>query len=425
MKIIIIGNSAASTAAIEAIRKYDRKSSIVQLSDESYPLYSRCLLTYYLAGIINKKGLLYRKPDFHKKTNVDLNLGKRVVEVDPNRQRIACGDGSSYEYDKLLISTGSLAKIPPNIPKNIDGVFVLRTITHAQAIKKKIHKAKSAVILGGGLIAMRAAYALNRCRLKVTVIVRSNRILSQMIDYEAAQVVKKRLLETGIEVLEQTDVSEILTKDNKLVAIKTDNGKTISCEFLIVAKGVKPNIELIQNSDIAKRQGIITNPYMQTNYKNIFAAGDVAETFDLTTEDYALNALWTCAVEQGRAAGLNIIEKRAQYDGSLGMNSLNFFNIPLISFGITSPENETKYKILIDTQPERNIYKKIIIKNGCIKGLILVEKIDNAGVLLSLIKNKINVSSFENELLSDQFNFGKLLKYCAKPVLKKYYNGLA
>lgn len=425
MKIVIIGNSAASTAAIEAIRKYDQKSSIIQLSDESYPLYSRCLITYYLAGTINKEGLLYRKPDFHKKANVSLNLGKCVVEVDPNRQKVICDDRSSHDYDKLLIATGSSAKIPTNIPKNIDGILVLRTIAHGEAVKKKIQQAKNAVILGGGLIGMRAAYALNKCGLKVTVIVRSNHILSQMIDYHAAQIVKKKVLESGVEMIEQADVLEILCKDNKLVSIKTDKGQIIDCELLIVTKGVKPNTELIQNSGITQRTGIITNPYMQTNYENIFAAGDVAETYDLSTEDYAINALWTCAVQQGRAAGFNIIEKRVIYSGSLGMNSLSFFNIPLISFGITSPKDESKYKILTDIRPEQNIYKKVIIGNGCIKGLILVGKIDNAGMFLSLIQNKINISEIENELLSDQFNFGKLLKYYRKSALERYYNGMA
>lgn len=422
MKIIIIGNSAAGTAAVEAIRKYDRKSSVIQLADEPHPLYSRCLITYYLAGTIDEKGLLYRPLDFHQKTNVSLSQGKRVMEVDPKRQQLRCDDASSYDYDKLLIATGGSPKIPANIPKNIEGVFALRTIAQAEAIKRKIHQLKNAVILGGGLIGMRAAQALNSCGLKVTVIVRSSHILSQMIDSEGAQVVKKRLLESGIAILEKTDVSEVLSKDNKLAAVKTDKGQTLNCELLIVAKGVKPNTELIQNSGILKREGIITDPYLQTNCENIFAAGDVAEAFDLASGDYATNALWTCAVQQGRVAGLNIIEKRVPYSGTLGMNSLNLFNLPLISFGITSPKDESKYKILIDMRPERGIYKKIIIGNNCIKGLILIGKIDNAGLFLSLIQNKTNVSAFENELLSDQFNFGKLLSCSGKQALDKYYN---
>lgn len=422
MKIIIIGNSAASTAAVESIRKYDQQSSIIQFTDEPHSLYSRCLLTYYLAGTIDKKGLFYRDPGFHKKANVDLNAGKSVIAVDPEGQQVKCDDGRSYGYDKLLIATGSSAKIPANIPKNINGLFALRTMDGAEALKKHIPQAKNAVIMGGGLIGMRAAYALNRCGLHVSVVVRSQHVLSQMIDDQSAQIFKKRLEEKGIRIYPQTDVSETISKDNKLVSIKTDQGQTLDCELLIVAKGTTPNTALIRDTDIARRQGIETNLYMKTNYENIFAAGDVAEVYDIATEDYAINALWTCAVQQGRIAGLNLCGKRTAYDGTLGMNALNIFNIPVISFGITKPEDETKYKIISDLRPEQNIYKKIVIQDNRIKGLILVGKIANAGVFLSLIKNKTDVSAFTTELLSDQFNFGKLLKYDAKRALEKYYD---
>ena len=421
MNILIIGNSAASTAAIEAIRKYDRQSSIVQLSDEQHPLYSRCLLSYYLSDTISKKALQYRDEDFHKNMQVQLHAGKRAVKLDTNKQQVTCNDGSVFSFDKLLIATGSSAKLPDNIPKGIEGICVLRTIDNVEVIKTKVKQAKSAVVLGGGLIGMKAACALRECGLETKVVVRSNRVLSQMIDYETSKIITKRLLENKIEVLNETDVIEIQNQKNKLVAVKTDQGQTIPCELLIVAKGVQPNTELIQDTDIKKRQGIETNQFMQTNHENIFAAGDVAETFDITTEEYAVNALWTCAVQQGHLAGLNIIGKKKAYDGSIGMNSLNISGIPLISYGITSPKNESECQILILDKRESNIYKKIILKDHRIKGIILLGKIDNAGVLLSLIRQKTDVSSFEDEILSDQFNYAKLIGYGDPSVLEKYH----
>jgi len=420
MNILIIGNSAAGTAAIEAIRRYDQKSFIIQLSDEPHPLYSRCLLSYYLSDAISKKALQYRDTDFHEKMQVQLHVGKRAVKLDTNQQQVMCNDGSVYPFDRLLISTGSSAKLPDNIPKGIEGVCVLRTIDDVEIIRKKVKQTKNAVVLGGGLIGMKAACALSECGLEIKVVVRSNRVLSQMIDTEASQFYTKRLLESKIEVLKQTDVSEIQSKKNKLMAVKTDQGQVIPCELLIVAKGVQPNTELIQDTDIKKRRGIETNPFMQTSHKNIFAAGDVAETFDITTEEYAVNALWTCAVQQGRIAGLNMIDKTSAYDGTIGMNSLNVCGLPLISYGITSPKNESTYQILVLEKRESTIYKKIVLKDHRIKGIILLGKIDNAGVLLSLIQRKADVSSFEDELLSDQFNFAKLVGYSDPSVFEKY-----
>jgi nitrite reductase (NADH) large subunit len=423
MKILIVGNSAAGTAAIEAIRTNDRKSSITQLGDEAHPLYSRCLISYYLAGKINKDVLLYRGPDFHKDMDVDLRLNSRVTEVDAAYQQVTCADGNVHQFDKLLICTGSSARIPDNMPKNLHGLFVLRTIRDAESIKQRVPEAKSAVILGGGLVGMRAADALSLCGLQVKVIVGSNRILSRMIDYEAAQVIGRRLQENNIEVLTGTDVAEVMHKDDEVVGVKTNHGQVFDCELVVVAKSVRANTDLIQNTDIKTRWGIETNAAMQTSIENIFAAGDVAETFDITTEEYTINALWTCAVQQGRVAGKNIIGKRAQYAGSVGMNSLNFWGIPVISFGVTTPKDEAAYTVISDCQSERNGYRKVVIRNNRIKGLILVGEIGNAGILFSLIQNKIDVSSFKDELLNDHFNFGRVIRHGNKAMLERYFRG--
>jgi NAD(P)H-nitrite reductase large subunit len=420
MNILIIGNSAAGVSAVEAIRKYDHTSTIVQLSDEQQSLYSRCLLSYYLSNTISKTGLQYRDEDFHQRMLVQLHAGTRAVRIDTNRQQVTCNDGTIYPFDKLLIATGSSAKLPDSIPKGIDGVYVLRTIIDVDIIKKKLGQVRSAVVLGGGLIGMKVACALHDCGLKIKVIVRSNRVLSQMIDTEASQILINQLMNNGIDVLAQTDIVEIQSTGNQLKAIKTEQSEIIPCELLIVAKGVQPNTELIQDTDIKKRWGIETNPFMQTNHENIFAAGDVAETFDIAAGEYAVNALWTCAVQQGRIAGLNMAGKPTPYDGTIGMNSLNISGIPLISYGITSPKDASKYQILAENRNWNNVYKKVVLEDHRIKGIILLGKIDNAGVLLSLLQHKVDVSSFEDELLSDQFNFGKLVGYGVAPVVEKY-----
>jgi NAD(P)H-nitrite reductase large subunit len=424
MNIVIIGNSAAGTAAIEAVRQHDRESKIIQLTDEAQPLYSRCLLSYYLAGAIDKHGLLYRERDFHQKKEVELHAGpgSRVVELNPEQQQVVCDNGSKFSYDRLLIGTGASAKLPAMIPGGIDGIFVLRHLADVEAIKRALENAKKAVVLGGGLIGIKAAMALHERGLKTTVVIRSNRVLSQMIDVGAARILERQLSENKIEVLHHTDISEVISKDNRLRAVKTHQGQVIECELLVVAKGVNPNLDLVRDTDIVKGWGIKTDSHMQTSRAPIFAAGDVAEAFDIAIEDYAVNALWTCAVQQGRIAGFNMIGKETSYNGALGMNSLNVCNTSLISFGITSSEDESKYRILTLNQPVRNMYKKIVIDNNHrIKGLILLGKIANAGVLLSLIQRKIDVGGFEDELLGDRFDFGALLRHGGEAELSRYY----
>jgi len=427
MNIVIIGNSAAGCAAVEIIRKHDPQSSITQLSEETHPLYSRCLLSYYIAGSINKDTLLYREPGFHRKMNVDLYTGPqyRVVSVNPNDRTVTCENKEVFHYDKLLIAAGASAKLPPHIPKDIDGVFVLRTIDDVERILARIPHVKQAVVQGGGLIGMKAATALAQRGIKTTVAIRSDRVLSQMIDFDASLIISRQLRENGIDVLFNTDIVEVMSQENVITGIKTDIGDVLPCDLLIIAKGVAPNTRLIDNTGITVRQGIVTDSHMQTDNEFVFAAGDVAETFDIAIEEHTINALWTCAVQQGRIAGLNMVGIPTHYDGTIGMNSLNICGISLISFGITSlsPEEESKYKIVSRLVPQSKLYKKIVISpENRVKGIILLGRIENAGVLLSLIQRKIDVSQFIDELTDDRFNFGKILKYGGKAELNRYYN---
>jgi NAD(P)H-nitrite reductase large subunit len=376
-----------------------------------------------VAGTIPRERLLYRERDFHETSDVKLHagVGFRAVNLDIGRQQVECDNGTTVDYDRLLICTGSSAKLPSNLPRDIEGIHVLRNIADAEKIKEQTRNARSAVVLGAGLIGIKAATALNASGVQTTIVARSNRILSQMIDSEAAQILTKRLREKKIAVLLGTDVSEVQSVDNKLIGVKTDDGLRIECQLLIAAKGVSPNTAWIDSSAIEKRWGIKTDPHMRTNQENIFAAGDVAEAFDIVLDDHTVNALWTCAVEQGRIAGLNLVDKTTPYNGAVGMNSLNVCDVPLISFGITAPEDESKFQIRAFSQPEKNKYKKIVLGNDRrIKGIILVGKIGNAGVLLSLIQRRVDVSPFEDELLSDRFNFGKLLKYRGEEEMKAY-----
>ena len=426
MNILIIGNSAAGTAAIESIRTHDQKSKIVQLSDEAHPLYSRCLLSYYLGGSINREKLLYRAKGFHREMDVTLHAGNgfRVVEMDTAKQQVTCADGSTFDYERVLIATGASAKLPDNIPKGIGGIFVLRNLDDVEAIKAGLQNAKRAVVYGGGLIGIKAATALKACGLETFIVIRSNRVLSQMIDYDAGQILSEQLNQSGIEILHGADISEVRTVDNRLVGVETGEGRVIDCDLLVVAKGVTPNTGMVQSTGIEADWGIKTNSYMQTSDENVFAAGDVAEAYDIAIEAHTVNALWTCAVQQGRIAGLNMIDKNAAYNGAVGMNSLNVCNVSLMSFGITSPKEGSSFRTLVLNRPGRNIYKKIVIdKDNHVKGIILVGKTNNAGVLLSLIQRKVDVSVFEDELLSDRFNFGTLLKHGGDSELERYYKG--
>lgn len=423
-RYLIVGNSAAGTGALEAIRKSDRESAVTIVSDEDGPLYSRCLLSYFIAGKIEEGGLRFRPADFHRALGADVIAGRKVVSVDPARQQVTCDDGKDLAYDALLIATGGSPKIPAHIPGDLDGVFALHTLADAAAIRGRAGEGRRAVVLGGGLIGMKAAFALAQRACKVTVVVRSRHVLSQMIDFDAAQLVMARLRESGIEVLTGADVAAVEPADRKLAGarIEGEKNQTVPCEILIAAKGVEPNKQLIAGTKIEQRTGIVTDAKLRTSIPNIFAAGDVAETFDMALGRHAVNALWTCAVQQGKIAGLNMAGKEREYDGSVGMNSINFAGVDLISFGVVRPQQDAGYEILVDNRPEAGIYRKVVLKDNRIKGLILVNRIDHAGVLLSLLARKVDVGEYKDNLLDDGFSYAQVLGHGGREEWQRFWN---
>jgi len=414
MRYLIIGSSAAGIGAVEGIRQIDKVNPITIISAENYPLYSRCLLSYYLSGKLTESGLHIRPDDWSKINKANMFLGKKVVLIETDKGYIQCSDGSKYYYDKLLIATGATVKIPPNIPSGMEGIFTLRTVEDAKKVDAAISPDGEAVILGGGLIGLKAAFALLARKMKTTVVLKSKSVLSQMIDFNAAQLVQKKMTDLGIDILTQSEVTEVITEGKNIikVVVASKEGSDIrNCSLLIAAKGVHPNTELAEGTGIEKNGGILTDEHMRTNNENIYAAGDVAETYDIALEDRTVNALWTCAVQQGKIAGFNMAGTPKSYDGSAAMNSLNFPGLDIISFGNTKADENQGFEIYHYTNSHKNIYKKIVLKDNRIKGLILINAIDNAGLLLSLMGRKIDVGSFQLELLNDNFNYGRVLSY--------------
>ncbi len=409
--ILIIGNSAAGISAAENIRKKDKSSKITILSSEDYTGYNRCLISYLLAGDIKEDKLIYRPKDFYSENKIELLLNKKAVKIDPKKNQVVFEDKAKADYDILILANGSSPKFPEikGIQKN--GVFGFRTIADAKSMLELAPIAHTACILGGGLIGLKAAYGLRKRNLDVKVIVKSARILSQVLDKESSEMFASRLIENGIEIIFGSDASEIIG-NGEVKAIKLDSGKVIACPLVVVGKGVKPNIELIKESGIKHDEGILVNEYLQTNVPNIYAAGDIAQTYDPILEEPAVNAIWPNAIEQGMIAGENALGDKKAYPGSVGMNSVQFFGLPVISFGITNPAGQG-YEEIVYRDKTQNVYKKINLKDNIIKGAIFVNRIENIGILLKLAKLKVDVCSVKDDLLRTDFNFSfiKDLKY--------------
>jgi len=405
MRYIIIGGSAGGVSAIEAIRSLDRTSQIELFTDEETPLYSRVLLTYYIAGVLSKDEVHFRPVDSFKENNVTPHLGEMVKTVSSDSKSIQAENGKDYKFDKLLIATGSSPKTLdiPGVDK--EGVYGMRKMEHAQEIIKRAEKTKVVCILGGGLIGLRDGYALAARGLKIKMIVKSNRVLSQMLDEESSAMVQGRMQEHGIEIRTGRDAVEILGKGS-VEGVVLDNGEKIDCQMVIIGKGVQPNVEFISSTGIGVKEAIVADEHMRTSAPDIYVAGDVAETYDISRDRTAVNAIWPCAFEQGRVAGLNMAGQEAKYVGSFRMNSLDIYGLPVISIGLTRPEGDGFQQV---TRRTKDTYRKLILRDGRIVGATLVGQVQKAGFLSTLLRKRVDVSDYVALLMSDRLNVADLL----------------
>jgi len=408
MRYLVIGNSAAGINGAEAVRARDPDGAITIVSSEDYPAYSRCLIPYFMEGKVSEDDMLYRPKDYYEANRFEVLLGRTVVSVHPSEHAVTLDTGEKLSYDRLLIATGGSPEIPDTPGMDKDGVFGFRTTVDLQGILRVAKSADGAVVLGGGCVGLMAACGLHSMGLKVTVVIRSPHLLSQVADAEAGEIFRRRFEENGVSVITQNDVTEVLGS-GKVEAVRLEDGREIPCGIIVVGKGVNPNIDLVKGTDVRTHWGIIVDEELRTSVSDIYAAGDVAETTDVVTGNQTVNAIWPAAAEQGRIAGANMAGAHERYSGSMRMNSAEFFGLPLISTGLVKPRNPEDYEILKRYVAEKNVFRKVVLRDNVLVGAVLVGEIENAGVYAALMRKKVDVSPVKDRLLESGFGFGAIL----------------
>ena len=422
MTHLVIGNSAAATAAVEAIRWHDAAARIVQVTRDQPLVYSRCLLPHYLADEIGVEKLTYREAGFHDALGIELHAGPefRVVRVQPDQREVLCDGGHRFFYDRLLVSSGASAKLPAVLLDKARGIHVLRDMADAMALREAAPHASQAAVLGGGLVGVKTATALRARGVAVTMIVNAPRVLSRMIDDEASAIVAARLESLGISLVLGADVEEVEHTAGALTGVRLKNGTSIPCRILVAAKGVSTNADFLPGAERADG-GLLTDAHMRTTIPEIWAAGDAACAYDIVTERHAVNALWTCAVQQGRVAGSSMAGRDVSYNGTVGMNALDVGGLPLIAYGEAA---DTDVAARTARRRTSNSYRRLLIgADNRIKGVILLGHIAHAGVLLSLLRRRVDVSGFAEDLLDDRFDYGAALRLGGEAELAHYRAG--
>jgi len=333
MRLVVIGAEAAGLSAASRARRIDRSLDILVLEKSSAISYAACGLPYYLAGKIDGPDpLMVRSPEyFRREQNIDVRTGVEVTSIGHGRREVALSDGERIPYDRLVIATGARpdrASIPgADSPE----IFSLHTLGDAVRLRKRLERgrAKRAVVIGAGYIGLEAAEALRAHGLRITVIDAAPYALGRE-DGELTSFLRGHLERFSIE----------LRLNTRAVAVEADRVNDVPCDLVVLAGGVRPNVELAVEAGVAiGRTGAIkTTERMETNLGGVYAAGDCAEATHLVTGRATYIPLGTTANKMGRTAGTNAAGRRERFAGVAGTSIVELCGVAVATTGLAISE---------------------------------------------------------------------------------------
>ncbi|NPV58570.1 MAG: NAD(P)/FAD-dependent oxidoreductase [Actinobacteria bacterium] len=397
----IVGNSAAAINACDAIRSVDREGSIVLFAEEKYRCYSRPLISYLVAGQIESKGMYYRPSGYYRSMRVEFRKGARVEAVDAGKKTLTTADNEKVKWRKLLLATGFKPFIPP-VP-GLEDVDYITFVNWDDAKRMLARTAKPArvLVVGAGLIGMKAAEAAEARGAEVTVVEKMERVLPQALDEQASRMVWERCREAGIDIVTGQGVAALESTGGGKGKATLEDGGEIDFDLLVMAVGVRPRAELAEGAGLDCPHGIEVDEHQRTSLEDVFAAGDAVSAMDIVLGKPAINALWPVAALQGKYAGLNMAGREVPYPGCNSMNAVEFFGLPVLSAGVVNPP-EDGYEV-IARRVDGGDYRKVVLQGDVIVGMLVAGRVERAGILTSLIQERANVRRVKNFLLEEAF----------------------
>lgn len=377
-KILIIGSGVAAVSAGDGARGKNKSADIEIIGEESCVPYYRTKLTEYLCEDMGMDRLKIKKDSWYEEKNIKLTAGVRVVSVDTNNKKATLSNGEIRDYDKLILATGAKCFVPPIKNADIDGVFVIRNMEDTEKVKEFAKNCKNAVVIGGGVLGLEAAWGLKLLGIETSVIEMMERILPKQLDEEGSEILEKAIEEAGVKIYKGAVVNSI-EGNGKVASVSLKDGQNIPADLVIISAGISPNKELAQSMGLTVGRGIVVNEKMETSVKDIYACGDVAEY------NGKVIGLWQVAMEQGKTAGINACEGEAQYKEQIQPLNFDGMNIKLISVGAIGNIGE-KSEFVQEIDTTKKLYKKLYFDNNKLKGAILIGDVSKGITLIKGVR---------------------------------------
>lgn len=398
--ILVIGNSAAAIGAAAAFKKINYPGMVTFVSKEQISSYSRPFIIYYAGGKIEKERLFYHKKDFLASQGFKEMTNITIGNVDTSN-KTAVSANATFHYNKLLVASGSTPIYPPITGLNLENVLCFMSFSDAENLRARAKNIKSAVVIGGGLIGLKAIEALHYLGIKVSVVEMTDYLMARVLDEKSAHLMQNEMEKIGTKVYTKTYVSEIYG-DKKVKGVKLSNGEKIDTDIVIVSVGVKPALGFLNHDSF-----IPVSRFMKTDIDDVFAAGDITASFNLISKKNEPNPTWPVAYTEGFTAALNMAGQIVKFAGAFAQNVIEFNNYPVISYGTTKKERDSDEE-LTNFDKANNFYRKVVIRENHIIGAVLSGKIDGAGIYKGLIEKEMDAAAFRGKLVNFDFNYKDL-----------------
>lgn len=400
-RLVVVGNGMAGCRTLEELLKLaPDRYDITVFGAEPHPNYNRILLSSVLAGETLFEETILNDPNWYETHGIRLHLGKRVVEIDRIAQRVVAEDGTSAEYDRLLLATGSSPVILPVPGNDLPGVICWRDIADTEAMIEASRNYRHAVVIGGGLLGLEAANGLALRGMTVTVVHIGAWLLERQLDRYAGELLQKSLEAKGLRFMLQTETRALHPgPDGRVHSVEFADGSRVEADLVVMAVGIRPNIELAQRAGLYCRRGIVVNDTLQTYDPKIYAVGECVEHRGVT---YGLVAP---LFEQAKVCANHLAEFGiARYTGSVTSTKLKVTGIDLFSAGnfMGSPQSD----FITFTDPSAGVYKKLVIEGDHLVGAVLYGDTVDGAWYFQLIKDRQNITEIRHQLMFGPHHLG-------------------
>lgn len=406
-KYLIIGGGVAGVTAAETIRQNDTEGSLAIVSDEPYLLYSRVMLSKpnFFLGKVPFDQVWLKGEEWYKENNINFIGGKTVNNLDLAQNKIETVDGDSFSYEKLLIAIGTATRKAGIPGADKKGVHYLRSLEDGKGIMENIKTAKSAVTVGGGFIGFEMADLMQLAGLKTTVVLREPYFWDPVLDQASGSIIETAMEKSGVEILRNNEVVEILGGENVEGVILKD-GTKIACEVVIFGIGTVSNLDWVKSAGLKTNRGIVADEFMKTSAQNVWTAGDTAEYNDLLLEEYVQMGNWVSAHEQGRIAGLGMVGK-PQALKFVSFYTTQGFGLSVAFVGDVAPGAD---RVIVSRgSSETNSLARIYVVGKELVGATLINRTGEMGTISKLIGQNVDVSNHGAQLSDSDFDLKKLL----------------